>query len=1362
MATIYPEETIRSLREKLEIIPVLKAINYRLDTIQEIGETVKCFCPIHREAVFRTLIIEKRTRRFRCSYSLCKGHKGGDLIDLYALALGLDYDEAVRRLVAELNIPVELPPAEDFIQKTLEVSENYLTLHAYDDALAGFKKVLSVQPDNLAALKGLLEIYRAKNEEDNRMEVLARLASVALEQKKFDEAAEYCREILENRPDDADIRLKFIECLIGQNEVHKALEEYMRLADFFESRNEFDRALEIYRKIEDLDLDIIDVYPHIIQLMVASDRSREAVEETLRKAADFEREGEYEHALECYRYVLNIDESRADVREKLIDTAIVAGLDTKRIEECLAAVDDYIREEAYGNAARALEKLRRAAPGHPGVLAKYVEVLRKESRDSAAIEVQLDLVEHLLEQGRLEEAAAQLRSVGLTSEIDLDKMMQLAAAQKRCGLAALATETYLAAAERLERDNRAEEAAEVYDKIIEMNPAETTYRRKQVELYLGCGKTDRAIEKLPALLEQMLSQQQLEEADGLVKRALQAAPDDLRLLECHARILGVMGRTAEALERYLKLAKDYAASGRWEDARRPLLEILGIEPNHVEAALLLADVETKRGEPTAALTHLRRIASHLLGEKEYERAEPILRKLHELVPDDPLPLVQLAAVYSNLGQETNLLDAYRTLVEVYAAKEAYPKALEYCAAILDRDPENIWALEYMVKIYEKTDRIRAVPEICLRLAKIYEKLDDADHVEQYYERAIEIEPENVQARLGYIQFLISLHRYQAASNQAQAIIGSLSEDRQVREFLPMVENLLEHTPDDIALRRALIEACRRAGLQREFVAHCTQLINLYYRRNEFAEVAELYRRLLEIEPDNVTFRTHLIDALMRLKRREEAIEQYFELVDYYIRNENYEDAENTLVELLDQSPGNPRALEMLVEILIEAGRHEDAIQRIRELSEIYVGVGKNDKAVEVLKRALAFDPDNREMRRRIAEISREDQRTRASVEEQVARAAAALKEGNLAAAIEAQREAVRLRPDDAELRRQLAEMLARQGSTTAAADELIQIARLRTEQGDFEKALEAVDELLARDPSNYAARRLRAEIFAKMGDRERALEEFMRMTPAPTPPPGETARPSASPLDALLYEPLKVVPEFTFDTFVVGDRNRFAYATALSVAKAPAVHYNPLFIYSDVGLGKTHLISAIANYIADHQPDLRVLYTSAEEFTSHLVNAIQNNAVNAFRSRYKATDVLLVDDIQFLAGKERAQEEFFHVFNTLFQAKRQIVITCDRPPKDIARLEKRLKSRFGSGVIVDIQPPDLETRTAILKRELERHDDVEIDDRLILMIAENIQTNVRDLKGALKQILVKHQLSGAEINEDLVREILDMYVGKEE
>ena len=233
-------------------------------------------------------------------------------------------------------------------------------------------------------------------------------------------------------------------------------------------------------------------------------------------------------------------------------------------------------------------------------------------------------------------------------------------------------------------------------------------------------------------------------------------------------------------------------------------------------------------------------------------------------------------------------------------------------------------------------------------------------------------------------------------------------------------------------------------------------------------------------------------------------------------------------------------------------------------------------------------------------------------------------------------------------------------------------------------------------------------------------------------------------------------PKYTFETFVVGNNNRFAHAAALAVGNEPAKSYNPLYLYGGVGLGKTHLMHAIGNRILENNPNANILYVTSEKFTNQLINAIKDNKNEFFRNKYRNIDVLLIDDIQFIAGKERVQEEFFHTFNSLYEDGKQIIISSDTPPRDIPFLEDRLKSRFEWGLLADISVPDYETRLAILRKKAQ-DESIIIDDIILSNIANKIDSNIRELEGVFNKIVARASLTHSPITIELAEKIINEF-----
>ncbi|MBQ7320499.1 MAG: chromosomal replication initiator protein DnaA [Clostridia bacterium] len=295
---------------------------------------------------------------------------------------------------------------------------------------------------------------------------------------------------------------------------------------------------------------------------------------------------------------------------------------------------------------------------------------------------------------------------------------------------------------------------------------------------------------------------------------------------------------------------------------------------------------------------------------------------------------------------------------------------------------------------------------------------------------------------------------------------------------------------------------------------------------------------------------------------------------------------------------------------------------------------------------------------------------------------------------------------------------------------------------------------------------IKLEFVGKPADVERIKKQLRteqsaaQTPPAPhTPAKEESLPPKEQSEDITLGSTLPVNNfEYTFDKFIVGNSNKFAHAACIAVANHPAENYNPLFIYGPSGLGKTHLMYAITNHLKQKKPNIRIIYIKGADFTNQLIDCLSRQAMSEFRNKYCSCDVLLIDDIQFIAGKVSTQEEFFHTFNTLYEGKKQIILTSDRPPREIKTLEDRLKTRFEWGLIADIQPPDLELRIAIIKKKIEQAN-ITVPNDVILFLAENLRSNIRQIEGAILKLKAFSFIDGKDISMELARSCIAELLG---
>lgn len=1354
---IFPEELIEKIRAEIDPVQLLRMIDYRTETIQIIGQTIKAFCPIHREPIFRTLLVDSHSRTYRCSNKQCTGHDGGDMIDLYARSRNIGYEEALPELASAFGVEVDLSVAQEYMRRAQEIADNYFDMGTLADAEEQYDRILKFQPSSIDALRGLVRVYNAKGNEEKAMEATLRLATALAATDANEEAAGLLQTYIQKNQADTPTRLLYIECLKKTGNDEWVAGEYINLADYLTEQGEIEQALEIYRRIEAMQLESTDVAMHIVQILTTAGRRDEAVGEMIKRADVLATAGDFTRAIVCLQQALEIDASRDDLRVRLAQIVGQHQMAGEPLNDCCREIRTMLTARSHGPAAQALDHLMAAFPHHVALTELKGDLEEARGHEEAALDLRLECIDLYEKRKELEQALHVLEKALRSRQDNVALLSRHAGLLRELGRKEEAVACYLTIVSLFESADEFDHAAAVYQTIIDLEPDAIEHRVRQFELYLRLGLEPIVAKTALALAEAYEIRGDSEQASQILERALSVAPESADLLTRHGELLEKLGRRGEAAEQFLAVSKILINQQLYDRARHRLERALSCLPEHMEARELRADVLVQQDMTLQAMGEYTDLAQAYLAASEPENVIRVSKKILSIQPDHLPTLQLLGAAYGQSGDTEKQRAHQMRLVQLYRQTQSFTRASELCEEILSADEDFTPAIEQLVGIAEATHQSGSAIKHLWKLSQVFARAGKREEEQSILDRVLARDQLHRPAWYRNIELMMQWATPRALAEAVKMAIDHFTAASRRGDVVQILDDLRAAPNPKPEILAGLVRLRKLAGDTEGVKEALRAQANLLMKSLRDEEAIDILGELAEMIPDDVAIRRSRIELMIRADQRESAATEYRKLAEMYADRNRLEEAESAYREMLKIAPADAKSRDALITLYIRMDNLARAADAIEDLAAHYIKKGQFAEAASVYERVFEYDPKREEIFRKII-----------AVKQRAGDLAGALayydrlldflaEEGRAGVFEQTAQEAIALDPANWAMRRRLADHLVKVGRTGEAEAALLELAGLQIRAESLDAAAKTVDEVLELNKGSVQARAFHAELLARGGDAKTALAEFMSLTGSLSSiRNGRTSEDPAAPFAFGNYEGLTRVKSYSFDHFVVGARNNFAHATALAVSRAPGKNYNPLFLYADVGLGKTHLCHAIANYILDHHPDLKLMYTMTEDFIGGLIDGIQNNTITAFRNRHRLTDILIIDDIQFLSGKERAQEEFFHIFNALFQAGKQIIITSDRPPKDIAHLEKRLRSRFGAGIIVDIQSPDLETRIAILRKELiQRGRNEEVSDEVVLYLAENIQQNIRDLKGALNQVLARRDVSEQEIDIDLVQQAVE-------
>lgn len=1367
LESFYSIATIDEVNIQLDILRLMEAIGYRFDKYHDGAKQGKGFCPIHREGIFRNLVIDKEERTFKCQYQQCPGSQGGTLVSLFAQARGIDIDSAVRFIVRDQSLNVELPVNQQYIKSHLQKAERNMESRLIEAAEVLYLEILEGDPHCADARLGLMKIAEARGDEATRRREMVEGCRLKIAAGEAADVADLIREWAETDVDSPEARLACAELLFTEGDAEGAVMEYMGAGDACEGRAELDAALTAYQRADTIsreqNIDIIDVTPHIVRVLLSQNRLKDAVH-VLTDIADRAEENDApDQAIEAMVMAIDVDPDNPTTRRRFLDLSsrvAPSSVISEYVIQSALYLRDHHREHDY--AITALENFVAIAPDDEDALLALVNEYNNNGRAEAAFDLEARLARLYFDAGRQGDARDIIERV-LTWHPQ--------------HIPTLETLLYIQIMEGLEEDSR-----ETQRRLIRsmLDAKRFDDAMNAVEMYLGQAAPsdedaidlrasalegialqtqdnvtrEQAVAALVDLGDRFMEHTTSRRAIGYLQRAidLQEAPDSellFKLARAHLRNKDI----SQVRDTVIMACEHLASRDRLDEAILEAERYSNLIPGDTDLVRYLVELYLRFDDRPAAVARMRRLAQELEQAGRTVEAEEIAEQANDLEPQSLETLSRQLAGYRESNRTDKIQQCLLKIAGIHEHDADWPLAAGTLEEYLKLNPDDASAVLRLINSYDKQDDATLVRQWRLNLARIYRSAEDTDREVRVLRDILTTHPGDDETLTMLSDAEFRRGDMAAGVTVTRRLAQIYRETDQPEQARRALMRAIEHVPENLDINRDVYELHRHENQPNQALTYGRKLINLLRISGRIPDAAAIYEQLIELDESDLKLKQEQLAFLEEAGRNHDVIEKRLVLATLYKNQERYKEAEAMLNAILKADARHVDARLQLADLSLHLGETAKAEYQWLHVASVLNLEGQADQAIAILEKLLLNNPVHAEARKQLSLIYRAQGRMDDAVSQLLELAQAFRQQDMEVEALAAEREAAEMAPGNAEITRRFVDNLKAAGRIDQAVEVLEQWATHHTANEEFGPALDLLNEGLDLLPGRLSARKMRSELYIKTGKTEEAMQELRTIADLAVTGQVNGATAPAARQDSARY-PLQIVPEYVFENFVVGTNNDFAYATAMAIARSPARAYNPLFLYANVGLGKTHLCNAIANYLLQHEPRAHIIYTNCEDFTDELIEAIQNNAVPQFRNRYRNLDLLIVDDVQFLTGKERAQEEFFHIFNNLFQARRQIVITSDRPPAEIAHLENRLRSRFGAGVIVDIASPDIETRLAILNREVQ-DSKTDLDPWVVPLLAERVDSNIRDLKGALNQVLAMRDLRKVALTEAGVNKMLD-------